>query len=64
MVVADEDDVRGRLTGEVAALLLESGISASYARVAVGQTIPFAPHLEYAAPPNAERIIAAARSLM
>ncbi|AXN45307.1 2-oxoisovalerate dehydrogenase subunit beta [Mycobacterium marinum] len=63
VVVADEDYVRGGLTGEVAALLLEAGTSARYARVAVEQTIPFAPHLEYAVLPNAERIIAAAKSL-
>ncbi|WP_206056547.1 transketolase C-terminal domain-containing protein [Nocardioides sp. GY 10113] len=63
VVVADEDYVRGGLTGEIAALLLESDTQARYARVAVEQTIPFAPHLEYAALPNAERIAAAAKSL-
>ncbi|GAB91147.1 alpha-ketoacid dehydrogenase subunit beta [Gordonia rhizosphera] len=63
VVVADEDYSRGGLTGEIAALLLESGTTARYARVAVEQTIPFAPHLEYAALPNAERIAAAAKSL-
>jgi pyruvate dehydrogenase E1 component beta subunit len=44
-------------------VLLEDGISAKYARVAVETTIPFAPHLEYAALPNVERIVAAAKSL-
>lgn len=63
VVVADEDYIRGGLTGEIAALLLESGTHARYARVAVEQTIPFAPHLEYAVLPNAERIAAAAKSL-
>lgn len=63
VVVADEDYVRGGLTGEVAALILEAGITATYARVAVEQTIPFAPHLEYAALPNAERITSAAKTL-
>lgn len=63
VVVADEDYIRGGLTGEIAALLLESGTQARYARVAVEQTIPFAAHLEYAALPNAERIAAAAKSL-
>ncbi len=63
VVVADEDYVRGGLTGEIAALLLESGTQARYARVAVETTIPFAPHLEHAALPNAERIVAAAQSL-
>ncbi|QUR68986.1 alpha-ketoacid dehydrogenase subunit beta [Mycobacterium spongiae] len=63
VVVVDEDYLRGGLTGEVAALLLEAGTPAKYARVAVERTIPFAPHLEYAALPNAERITAAAKSL-
>jgi pyruvate/2-oxoglutarate/acetoin dehydrogenase E1 component len=63
VVVVDEDYRGGGLTGEVAALLLESGTSARYARVAVEQTIPFAPHLEYAALPNVERILAAVRGL-
>jgi pyruvate/2-oxoglutarate/acetoin dehydrogenase E1 component len=63
IVVVDEDYVRGGLTGEVAALLLESGSAARYARVAVETTIPFAPHLEYAALPNAERIVAAVEGL-
>jgi pyruvate dehydrogenase E1 component beta subunit len=63
VVVVDEDYSRAGLTGEVAALLLESGTSAKYARVAVEQTIPFAPHLEHAALPNADRILAAVRGL-
>jgi pyruvate dehydrogenase E1 component beta subunit len=63
VVVVDEDYIRGGLSGEIAAVLLEDGISAKYARVAVETTIPFAPHLEYAALPNVERIVAAAKSL-
>jgi pyruvate dehydrogenase E1 component beta subunit len=63
VVVVDEDYLRGGLTGEVAAVLLESGVSARFARVAVESTIPFAPHLEYTALPNVERIVAAAESL-
>jgi len=63
VVVVDEDYSRAGLTGEVAALLLESGTSARYARVAVEQTIPFAPHLERQVLPNAERIAAAVRGL-
>jgi pyruvate dehydrogenase E1 component beta subunit len=63
VVVVDEDYSRAGLTGEVAALLLESGTSAKYARVAVEQTIPFAPHMERQVLPNAERIAAAVRSL-
>lgn len=59
VVVADEDYGWGGLTGEVAAVLMESGAHVDYARVAVQRTIPFAPHLEYAALPNPQRIVAA-----
>lgn len=64
VVVVDEDYVRGGLSGEIAAVLLEAGVSASYARVAVEETIPFAPDLEYKALPNTHRIIDACRSLL
>lgn len=64
VVIADEDYIGGGLTSEIAALLLESGTAAKYARVAVESTIPFAPHLEYAALPNAERVVAAAKGLV
>jgi pyruvate dehydrogenase E1 component beta subunit len=63
VVVADEDYAWGGLTGEVAALLMESGSPVKYARVGVEHTIPFAPHREYAALPNPRRIVAAARRL-
>ena len=63
IVVVDEDYIRGGLSGEIAAVVLEGGIAVKYARVAVESTIPFAPHLEYATLPNVERIVAAARSL-
>lgn len=64
VVVADEDYTGGGLSGEIAALLLEEGIHARYARVAVEGTIPFAPHLEYAVLPNPGRIARAARALL
>ncbi len=64
VVVVDEDYVRGGLSGEIAAILLEAGLGAAYARVAVENTIPFAPHLEYEALPNTGRIIEACRSLL
>lgn len=51
--------IRGGLTGEIAALLLESGTHPKSARVAVESTIPFAPYLECAALPNAGRIAVA-----
>jgi pyruvate dehydrogenase E1 component beta subunit len=63
VVVADEDYAWGGLAGEVAAVLLEHGAPVSYARVAVEQTIPYAPHLEHAALPNARRIVEAVRRL-
>lgn len=63
VVVVDEDYLRGGLSGEIAALLLEAGVHARYARVAVEGTIPFAPHLEYAALPNVERILTAVKGL-
>lgn len=63
VVVVDEDYLRGGLSGEVAAVLLEAGVPARYARVAVEGTIPFAPHLEHAALPNAQRIVAAVKGL-
>ena len=49
VVVVDEDYARAGLTGEVAALLLESGTQAKYARVAVEQHHPVRP------PPRARR---------
>ena len=64
VVVVDEDYRGGGLSGEVAALLLEEQTGATFARVTVEQTIPFAPHLEYAALPNPERIVAATRALV
>jgi len=63
VVVVDEDYVRGGLSGEIAAVLLEAGVAPAFARVAVEGSIPFAPHLEYAALPNVERIVDAARGL-
>lgn len=64
VVVADEDYVRGGLSGEIAAVLAEEGCSAAFARVAVNATIPYARHLENEVLPNARRIVEAARSLL
>ncbi len=63
VVVVDEDYRRGGLSGEIAAIMLEAGSGAAYARVTVEGVIPFAPHLEYKALPNVERIVAAVRRL-
>jgi pyruvate/2-oxoglutarate/acetoin dehydrogenase E1 component len=64
VVVVDEDYRRGGLSGEVAALLLEHRVDATFARVTVEQTIPFAPHLEHAVLPNAGRVVTAAMDLV
>jgi len=63
MVVVDEDYLRGGLSGEVAAVLAESGATTRFARVAVETTIPFARRLEAQSLPNVERIVDAVRSL-
>lgn len=63
VVVVDEDYVRAGLTGEIAAVLAESGTPVRYARVAVEETIPFARHLEAETLPNVDRIARAAKSL-
>jgi pyruvate dehydrogenase E1 component beta subunit len=64
LLVVDEDYRDYGLSGELAATLLEAGLTARYARVAVEGTIPFDPVRERAALPNVERIITAARNLM
>jgi pyruvate/2-oxoglutarate/acetoin dehydrogenase E1 component len=63
VVVVDEDYVRGGLTGEIAAVLAEADVPARHARVALESVLPFARHLEYGAPPNVERIVAAVERL-
>jgi pyruvate dehydrogenase E1 component beta subunit len=63
VVAVDEDYLRGGLTGEIAAILIEDGVICNYRRVAVESTIPFAPDLEQAALPNVPRILAACREL-
>jgi pyruvate dehydrogenase E1 component beta subunit len=64
LLVVDEDYRDYGLTGELAATLLEAGLTARYARVAVEGTIPFDPARERAVLPNVERIATAARRLM
>jgi pyruvate/2-oxoglutarate/acetoin dehydrogenase E1 component len=64
LLVVDEDYRDYGLSGELAATLLEAGLTARYARVAVEGTIPFDPARERAAIPNVERITTAARNLM
>ena len=64
LLVVDEDYRDYGLTGELAATILEAGLTARYARVAVEGTIPFNLARERAVLPNVERIAAAARCLM
>lgn len=64
VVIVDEDYLRGGLTGEIAAILMQEGVSCEYRRVAVESTIPFAPNLEHNALPNTDRIIDACRELI
>lgn len=63
VVVVDEDYTRGGLSGEIAAVLAEDGVDATYARVTTEGTIPYARRLETATLPNVSRILTAARSL-
>ncbi len=64
LLVVDEDYQAFGLSGEVAALVLEAGISVRYARVCTQTTIPYARHLEDQTLPNVERICASARELV
>lgn len=64
LLVVDEDYRDFGLTGELAATILEAGLSAHFARVAVEGTIPFDPARERAALPNVERIVAAVKGLL
>lgn len=63
-IVVDEDYEAFGLSGELAAVLLEAGIQARYARVCTQTTIPYARHLENQTLPNVERICAAVRELI
>ena len=64
LLVVDEDYRNFGLTGELAATILEAGLTARYARVAVEGTIPFDSAREQQVLPNVARIAAAARQLM
>ncbi len=64
LLVVDEDYEGFGLSGELAAVVLEAGISASYARVCTQGTIPYARELEDQVLPNVQRIINAAAELM
>ena len=64
LAVVDEDYEGFGLSGELAAIVLEAGISCRFARVCTRTTIPYARPLEDRALPNSERICAAVRELL
>ena len=64
MVVVDEDYEGVGLSGELAAVVMEAGISAQFARVCTQATIPYARHLEDQALPSVERILVSVRQLV
>jgi acetoin:2,6-dichlorophenolindophenol oxidoreductase subunit beta len=64
LLVVDEDYQAFGLSGEIAAVVLEAGLSVRYGRVCTQTTIPYARHLEDQALPNVQRICAAARELV
>ena len=63
VVVVDEDYRECGLSGELAAVLLEAGLTPKYARVCTEGTIPYARALEDATLPNVRRIAEAALRL-
>ena len=64
LLVVDEDYETFGLSGELAAVVLEAGISVKYARVCTQTTIPYARRLEDQVLPNVERIRTAAITLL
>ena len=64
LLVVDEDYEGFGLSGELAAVALEAGISFQYGRVCTQATIPYARDLEDETLPNVKRIVEASRKLM
>ena len=63
LLVVDEDYEGFGLSGELAAVVLEAGLTCKYARVCTQTTIPFARRLEDETLPNVARIVASCRKL-
>ncbi len=63
LLVVDEDYEAFGLSGELAAIVLEAGISVKFSRVCTRTTIPYARYLEAQTLPNVERIVEAALKL-
>jgi len=64
MLVVDEDYQHFGLSGELAATVLEEGISFKYERVCTQQTIPYSRKREDEILPNTKRILAAAKKAL
>ena len=64
LLVVDEDYRGFGLSGELAARILEAGISAGYDRVCTEQTIPYSRDIEDRTLPNVEKIVETSLKLM
>lgn len=64
MLVVDEDYRHYGLSGELAAIVLEEGISFKYERVCTAQTIPYSRKMEDEVLPNTERILATTKKIL
>ncbi len=63
LLVVDEDYREFGLSGEMAAIVLEAGLTPRYNRVCLDDTLPYARRLEEEALPNVGRIVEAVRKL-
>jgi pyruvate/2-oxoglutarate/acetoin dehydrogenase E1 component len=64
LLVVDEDYEQYGLSGELAAVALEAGLSFKYARVCTKTTIPYAEYLQNDTLPNVKRIYEYAKKLV
>jgi pyruvate dehydrogenase E1 component beta subunit len=64
VLVVDEDYRRGGLSGEIAAVLAENGVTTRFARVTCEGTIPYARALEERTLPSVPSLMAEARRLV
>ena len=64
VIVIDEDYKEFGLSGEIAAVLLETGMSFKFERICTESTIPYARHLEDEILPNTKRILHKARKML
>lgn len=64
VLVVDEDYLRFGLSGEVAAVLAEAGLSVPFARLAPADTLPYSHGRELAMLPSVSSTLTAARALI